>query len=283
MKTPTVLGVFTILFLSSPSSSWVLPTLPIAPTSRVSPLFGWGPDPIWSQSPVSKLSVVNTDPDLASLSITFDRAQEFTNGGQYVQVKPNADSDDSLAYLAIRNSPAEAKETKSLTFLVKKSDSTEYLFQNSIPKPLTVSQPMGGGFPVKDALDPYKSDFPVSQVLLVCTGTGVSPILSLISSGDLEIGGGRSCKMYWGLSSRSEYSDGVLEEVRSAGVTAVPVYSNPVQNERVGYVQNALEEDGISVPRNTLVVMVGQRGMADAVKEIAKGANVQEDRVVSNF
>ena len=242
-------------------------------------LYGWGPDPVFAPSSVTSVSLLT--PEITKFALSYDRASEFTKGGQYVQVKATPDA-ENVSYLAVSAAPEAAQKDGCLEFIVKKSDSTQYLFEGGGPSSVSVSQPMGSGFKVDEVLGGFP-DFPVSQFVLACTGTGISPVLSLLKSGELQLGNGRTAKLYWGVRTKEPWQDDVLSSVSSLGVTCVPVYSNPVESERVGYVQNALEEDGISVPRNTAIVMVGQRGMADAVRRIAEEAGVEKDRVLSNF
>lgn len=52
---------------------------------------------------------------------------------------------------------------------------------------------------------------------------------------------------------------------------------------RKGYVQQALKEDGVRVPRNTAVLMCGQKEMAEDVKEICYEAGVLDGRCLTNF
>ncbi|GMH79745.1 hypothetical protein TrST_g5354 [Triparma strigata] len=206
---------------------------------------------------------------------------EFTKAGQYVQVQtPNTDpSDPKVSYLAMSCPP----DSSSLNFMVKKSDSTSFLFEGGDVKELKVSQPLGNGFGIGENVDGYKFDFPVSHILLLCTGTGIAPIKSLLTSSELSLGkNGRTATMYWGLSN-DKYCDKIIKELENDSLNVIPVFSNPMKNERQGYVQNALEEDGIKVPRNTAVFVVGQKGMAEAVKRICEEEGVYGERILSNF
>jgi NAD(P)H-flavin reductase len=77
-------------------------------------------------------------------------------------------------------------------------------------------------------------------------------------------------------------------EWEAAGIEVVPVLSQPERNEepwqgRTGYVQTALSEDGVPVPRNTGALVCGMKGMADSVKDILVSAGVFEGRVLFNF
>lgn len=52
---------------------------------------------------------------------------------------------------------------------------------------------------------------------------------------------------------------------------------------RKGYVQEALKEDGVRVPRNTAVLMCGQKEMAEDVRALCYKAGVLEGRCLTNF
>jgi NAD(P)H-flavin reductase len=50
-----------------------------------------------------------------------------------------------------------------------------------------MSPVMGKGFSIKDEFEGYKYDFPVQNIVLVATGTGIAPIRAAIESGMLEV------------------------------------------------------------------------------------------------
>jgi NAD(P)H-flavin reductase len=52
---------------------------------------------------------------------------------------------------------------------------------------------------------------------------------------------------------------------------------------RTGYVQDALRGDEVTVPRNTGVLLCGQRDMTDNVKQLLLDAGVFEGRILFNF
>jgi len=71
-----------------------------------------------------------------------------------------------------------------------------------------------------------------------------------------------------------------------AGVEVVPVVSQPEGTGwtgRSGYVQTALEEDGVAMPRNTGALMCGMKGMAESVKELLMASGMFEGRILTNF
>lgn len=74
-------------------------------------------------------------------------------------------------------------------------------------------------------------------------------------------------------------------EWEAAGVQVVPVISQPddTWNGRAGYVQTALEEDGVQIPRNSAALLCGMKGMTENVKELLTKAGVFEGRIMFNF
>jgi NAD(P)H-flavin reductase len=207
-------------------------------------------------------------------------ADAFTTPGQYVQVK----CEGQVSFLAIRSAPDPRPE---FSFLLKSSPSTAPLFL-SPPPPVSLSQPLGAGFPVED-ISGFRYDFPLTKVVLCALGTGIAPVASLLDSDALRLSrkspSGRSAVLYYGARGPAERLLG--EEVfakweRELELTVKFVYSK----DGNGYVQDVLEREKgevFDVPRNTGVVCAGTKGMMERVKEIAEGCGVLEGRVVSNF
>jgi len=155
---------------------------------------------------------------------------------------------------------------------------------------------MGGGFPVEENIDGFKYDFPTQNLLLFASGSGISPIRSAIESNQLGIGagdkGGRTCTLYYGVRTPDDMPYvSKFPEWEALGVQVVPVVSQPdvvcesgaVWGGRTGYVQNALEEDGVAIPRNSGALMCGVKGMCESVKSMLEDAGVFEGRVLTNF
>mmetsp|Transcript_16479 Transcript_16479/g.45433 ORF Transcript_16479/g.45433 Transcript_16479/m.45433 type:complete len:288 (+) Transcript_16479:28-891(+) len=253
-------------------------------TTTPSSLFmGWGPDPIWSGSEVESTQMGNMSKEsvVVNLAIPPETAQDFTIPGQYVQLRPNEET--KPIFLAIA-SPPDAENAR-FEFLVKKTDDNTWLTDGSAST-LEISQVLGGGFPVKEELDSLKYDFPCQNILLFAAGSGISPIRSAIESGELQTTGARTARLYYGARNEDDlcYVDRFPLWEKN-GVEVVPVLSQPSENwqGRTGYVQNALEEDGVPVPRNTGALMCGMKGMTEAVTDILTKAGTFEGRVLTNF
>jgi NAD(P)H-flavin reductase len=246
---------------------------------------GWGPDPIWSASEIESVSMGNLSKESSKVTVAVspETAKEFLIPGQYVQIRPNEDT--KPLFLAI-SSPPEAENPK-FEFLIKKTDDNTWISdKESAAGSLEISQVLGGGFPVAEELDDLKYDFPTQNVLLFAAGSGIAPIRSAIESGNLKTSGARTARLYYGVRSEEELC--FVDRFplwEKAGVEVVPVLSQPSESwrGRTGYVQNALEEDGVPIPRNTGALMCGMKGMTEAVTDVLTKAGVFEGRILTNF
>ena len=260
------------------------------PTSRVSsPLFmGWGPEPIWSKAKVVSNEAACPSELCVSVVVDVDpeTAAEYKVPGQYVQVRLN--DDNKPLFLAIASAPSANDENvdPSFEFLIKKTDGNEWATSLKEGDTIEVSQVLGNGFAMEENFEGYKYDFPTQNILLFAAGSGIAPIKAAMESGALGTGSGRTARLYYGertpddLCFTSQY-----KEWEDAGIQVVPVLSQPPDSwqGRSGYVQNALEEDGVPIPRNCGALLCGQKGMAESVTDTLTKAGVFEGRILTNF
>lgn len=281
---------------------------------------GWGPDPIWSTGHVESNIQACPSGSCVSLRVTVDDGSDFLYPGQYVQVKPAGDDETSPLFLAIASAPtgiapkptppskkkgkaADADEADAAAgpqptgpatweFLIKKTDNNSWMTSAGPQTPLSISQVMGGGFPMQENLEGFKYDFPTQNVMLFASGSGIAPIRSAIESDQLNISDGRTCTLYYGVRTPDDMPYvSKFPEWEARGVQVVPVVSQPdvpcesgaMWGGRTGYVQNALEEDGVPIPRNSGALMCGVKGMTESVKSMLMDAGVFEGRVLTNF
>ena len=247
---------------------------------------GWGPDPIWSDEEIESIQIGNLSKESSKVTVTVspETAGDFKIPGQYVQVR--AGEEGKPLFLAIA-SPPDAENAR-FEFLIKKTDDNTWITnKDEASTGIQVSQVLGGGFPMKENLDSVtKYDFPCQNILLFASGSGIAPIASAIESGQLQTGGARTARLYYGVRTETDlcFVDKFPLWERS-GVEVVPVLSQPSDSwrGRTGYVQNALEEDGVPIPRNTGALMCGMKGMTESVRDVLTKAGVFDGRILTNF
>ena len=250
---------------------------------------GWGPEPEWSPATISGTEVACPSGTCVSVTCTVspDLVEEYKIPGQYVQVK-RPGSDENPLFLAIA-SPPSPEAGNVIEFLIKRTENNAWITDAASGSGVEISQVMGGGFPMEENLEGFKYDFPTQNILLFANGSGIAPIRSAIESGQLGIGGGRTCRLYYGVATPDDmpYAE-KFAEWEAAGVEVVPVISRPENvaggwSGRTGYVQNALEEDGVPIPRNSGALLCGVKGMCESVRDIMEKAGTFEGRILTNF
>lgn len=150
--------------------------------------------------------------------------------GQYVQIKVG---EGKPGFFAIASPPSD--DGGSLEFLIKATDSTTPLITAKPGATVEVSPVMGKGFPIKENFSGYKYDFPIQNVVLAASGTGIAPLRAAIESGALELPDeeddgvfGRSCKLYWGCKDEESMPwQDKMKDWDARGVEVVPVLSEP--------------------------------------------------------
>jgi len=244
---------------------------------------GWGPDPVWSDSKIEGFECANLSKDCSKVTVSIDpkTAKEYLIPGQYVQVRANEDT--KPLFLAITSPPEPANA--NFDFLIKITDDNTWISeQQSTAATVQVSQVLGGGFPIQKELASLTD---VTNVLLFAAGSGIAPIAAAIESGDLQTSDStRMGRLYYGVRTESDlcFVD-QFPAWKKAGIEVVPVVSQPSDSwkGKSGYVQNALEEDGVTDPKSTGALLCGMKEMAVAVTEVLTKAGVVEGRVLTNF
>lgn len=172
---------------------------------------------------------------------------------------------------------------------MKKTEYNSWITSCPPGSSLSLSQVMGSGFSIADNIDGFKYDFPTQNLMLFATGSGIAPIRSAIESSALGIGKGRTCTLYYGVRTPDDMSYvSKFPEWEERGVSVVPVISQGENTPtpwmgRTGYVQNALEEDGVPIPRNSAALLCGVNGMCDSVSSMLVQSGVFEGRILKNF
>jgi NAD(P)H-flavin reductase len=203
-----------------------------------------------------------------------------TTPGQFVQVRVG---DSKPAFLAIASPPATSSGG-SLEFLIKYVEGSTAGFLCNLRKGDTVelSQVLGNGFDIRQISPPEK----YSTVFLFATGSGISPIRSLLESG-LEASKRSDVTLYYGARNlqRMAYQER-FKEWESSGVKIVPVLSQPDDDwtgER-GYVQEAFARaKQIRNPLASGAALCGHKGMAEDVTSLLASVGVSKEKILKNF
>lgn len=174
-------------------------------------------------------------------------AASYTSPGQYVQIKKGGGKPGFYAMA----SPPDGRNV--FTFLVKESESNAFLVDMKGGDNVEVSSAQGKGFQITEYLEKYKFDFPVFNVLLMATGTGIAPIAAAIESGSLGLKTTnfnslfeRRATLYIGARTPQHIPfSSKFSQWEDMGIKVVPVISQPANSGwdgRTGYIQEALGE-----------------------------------------
>ena len=249
----------------------------------------WGDDVSFLKATVKS----NVDEAKGMKLVTVNVPDEVKGGysapGQYCQMKVGEDA--KAGFYAIASAPNA--ESNSFTFLIKENDNNQVLTGASEGADVLISAPMGKGFAIEENFDQYKFDFPTMRVVMLACGSGIAPIAAAIESGQLklkEVGYNslveRRGVLYIGARSEAHLPfKSKYQEWEEKGIKVVPVLSKPEKGwaGKDGYIQDALKEDGVEVPRNTGVLLCGQKGMVDDAKELLLSEGCFEGRLLLNF
>ena len=201
---------------------------------------------------------------------------------------------DKPAFIALA-APVGA-HSQQLELLVKSQPGTaELLCALSEGAELEVSEVMGRGF--QTGLIPASS-FP--DLFLFATGSGLSPVRALLETpvekGGLGLGGGggerRAGQLHLYVGVRTPAHLAFPERIaawEAAGLRVTRVYSeagHDAGEQRGGrYVQDVFlaSQGGKVNGATTAAVLVGQKGMAEALQAAMAERGVPKDRLIGNF
>lgn len=237
----------------------------------------WTPAPLSQVEPAAE-SLFHVRVDLSDAP---DLASSYTRSGQYLQLRVPDVSKPS--FLAIASPPSLA--TKGVfEFLVKSVEGSiaELLCGLKKGDVVELSPAMGKGFEI-DQIDPPEN-YPT--VLIFATGSGISPIRSLIESG-FNADKRSDVKLFYGARNldRMAYQER-FKDWEATGVKIVPVLSQPHDGwtGQSGYVQAAFSRaKQIYNPLSTAAVLCGQKQMAEEVTSILLADGVASEKILKNF
>ncbi|KAI4313851.1 hypothetical protein L6164_026798 [Bauhinia variegata] len=238
----------------------------------------------WTQAPLSEVepvaeSLFHVTVDLSDYP---DLAASHASAGQYLQLRvPDV---EKPTFLAIASPPTLASVSGVFEFLVKSIPGSiaELLCGLKKGDVVELSQVMGDGFDISRIDPPEK----FSTVLIFATGSGISPIRSLIESG-FGASGRSDVRLYYGARNlqRMAYQDR-FKDWESSGVKVMPVLSRPDDSwtGESGYVQAAFSRaKKVSNPLSTGAVLCGQRQMTEEVASILVADGVSSEKILMNF
>uniref|UniRef100_A0A7N0VB02 FAD-binding FR-type domain-containing protein n=1 Tax=Kalanchoe fedtschenkoi TaxID=63787 RepID=A0A7N0VB02_KALFE len=218
----------------------------------------------WTQAPLVKVKPAAES--LFHIGIDVSESPElcasYAKAGQYLQLRIGDLPKPS--FLAIASPPSLAAEKGVFEFLVKSvaGSTAEVLCGLEKGDVVELTQAMGGGFDLNRISPP--EEYPA--VLIFATGSGISPIRSLIESG---FGADKrsDVRLYYGARNlrRMAYQDR-FKNWESSGVKVVPVLSQPdgTWSGESGFVQAAFAKaKNIFKPQGTGAVLCGQKQMTE--------------------
>ncbi|KAG8382831.1 hypothetical protein BUALT_Bualt05G0119300 [Buddleja alternifolia] len=240
---------------------------------------------LWTPAPLLKVSAAAESLFNITIDISEapDLAASYTNAGQYLQLRLQ-DPDAKPSFLAIASPPSIAASKGVFEFLVKSvaGSTAEVLCGLGKGDVVELTLAMGKGFNI-DQISPPES---YQTVLIFATGSGISPIRSLIESG-FSADKRSDVRLYYGARNlnRMAYQER-FKEWQSSGVNVVPVLSQPdgSWSGEQGYVQAAfVREKGIVSPQSTGAVLCGQKQMAEEVTSVLVADGVPNEKILKNF
>ncbi|KAF6999328.1 hypothetical protein CFC21_015371 [Triticum aestivum] len=239
---------------------------------------------VWNAAPVASIGAASADGSLfhlrVDLSDAADLASSFTAPGQYLLVRVPGEDDLKPAFMAIASPPGGG----AFEFLVKAvpGATAEKLCGLRDGDVVELGAIMGKGFPVERVTPADAAE----TLLLFATGTGISPIRSLIEFG-FAAKQRADVRLYYGARNLETMAyQERFAEWESSGLKIVPVLSRPDdgwKGER-GYVQRAfLEAKNIANPASTGAVLCGQSQMIEEVTSALTADGVSQDKILKNF
>lgn len=154
---------------------------------------------------------------------------------------------------------------------------TEALVHLGLGQRVEVSRPEGPGFPLEQARD--------QDVLLFATGSGISPIRSVIESIRQEREAYRKVTLYFGVRTPGAFAYARdFKAWEQAGIHVVPTVSQPGASGwqgLTGYVQAHLKEEPLAP--GTQAFVCGQKEMVQGVISALRARGLPASAISQNF
>ncbi|XP_019160374.1 PREDICTED: fruit protein pKIWI502-like [Ipomoea nil] len=238
----------------------------------------WTPAPLITVSPAAR-SLFHVAIDVSD---SPELAVSHTRAGQYLQLRVPRVAKPS--FLAIASPPSLAAARGVFEFLVKSvpGSTAELLCNLRKGDIVELSHIMGNGFDIDRISPPEK----FQTVIIFATGSGISPIRSLIEAG-FGADQRSDVRLYYGARNleRMAYQDR-FKNWEASGVDIVPVLSQPddTWTGDSGFVQAAFSKAKRTFsPRSTGAVLCGRRRMAEEVTSVLLANGVPAEKILKNF
>ncbi|XP_052167063.1 fruit protein pKIWI502-like [Oryza glaberrima] len=238
----------------------------------------------WTTAPVASVGAATADASLFHVSLDLssraDLLASHVAAGQFLPFRLPAAP--YPIFLAISSSPPAPGLASSFDFLVKRLPGTPSACLCDLrPGDLVHvgGSVVGRGFEVGRIAD-------ARDVLVFATGSGISPIRSLIESGFGE-NENIDVKLFYGVRNlqRMAYQER-FTNWESSGIKIIPVLSRPDDQwtgER-GYVQNAFSRmKKVVNPSSMGAILCGHKQMSEEITRALVADGVPKDRILTNF
>ncbi|XP_020672337.1 fruit protein pKIWI502 [Dendrobium catenatum] len=242
----------------------------------------------WTPAPLSLVRAASSDSSLFHISVDVsdypDLVSAHTKAGQYLQLRLPSAAHAKPTFLAIASPPSLAAARGEFEFLVKRVEGStaDLLCCLKSGDVVEMSGVMGQGFEI----DRISSTEDAQTIIIFATGSGISPIRSLIESG-LSANERPDVRLYYGARNlqRMAYQDR-FKNWESSGVKIVPVLSRPDDSwkgER-GYVQAVFSRaKQILDASSTAAVLCGHKAMTEELTSVLMANGVPHDKILKNF
>ncbi|MGQ0508559.1 MAG: NAD-binding oxidoreductase [Myxococcaceae bacterium] len=193
--------------------------------------------------------------------------------GQYVKLKL---ADKGESYFAIASAPDP--RAPGFDFLLKGGSAlADALIAAAPGTPVEVSAPTGKGYPLEQARG--------KSLLLFATGSGISPIHSVLQCVRRERSAYQDVTLYFGARTPSgfAFAQHIEDWEQKDGIHVIRTVSQPGETGwtgLTGYVQSHLGEVKVD---NALAFICGQKGMVQGVTEALLRRGLPKEHIFLNF
>ena len=283
---PTARSSFTPLTFSRRGCSWQAAAAALRYNLRLWASADKSDDTAWRDVQVQSNELAAEDHHLLTVQVPDEILRGYRVPGQWVMLRPDAAA-KKASFFAISSPPpppppSATAASATMELLVKRVPNSEWLCELRAGAKLDMSEVGGEGFPTAVRFNPH-----IKHVLLFATGSGIAPIRAVIEDAEC-LRDKESITLYYGCRhpQRMAYRDRFERWQRQHRVRVVPVFSQAPRDwtGACGYVQDALEQEGIQTPvQETGAVLCGMRDMTCVVEGYLVERGVAAEAVLYNY